>query len=202
VSCHDRPPDPAAAPPTTDPLDEARPADREAVDAVYAAVYEDLRRLARGQRRRLYAAGNTLNTTALVHESYLRLSRRGSEFRDREHFLAVAATAMRQILVDRARKRSRAKRGGGQRPVTLDDSLHLAAVDREAELLLAVDAALVALDRQDPRLRQVIECQFFGGLTRQDTAAVLNVSERTVRRLWLRAQVWLQLHLGPAEAGV
>lgn len=199
MSRDDRRSEPAAAGPITELLERARAGDRAAEAAVYAAVYEDLQRLARGQRRRLYLSGNTLNTTALVHESYLRLAGRTSGFRDREHLLAVAATAMRQILVDRARRRSRAKRGGGERPVPLDDALPAPVEDREADLFLALDEALRALDRQDPRLRRVIECQFFGGLTQQETAAALDLSERSVRRLWVRARAWLQLQLDPAE---
>lgn len=200
MSSEDRRHEPAAALPITQLLEDARAGDRDAEEAVYAAVYQDLQRLARGQKRRLYLSGDTLSTTALVHESYLRLSGHESGFHDREHFLAVAATAMRQILVDRARKRSRSKRGDGQRPLTLDDSVPSPAAEREADLLLAVDEALTALDRQDPRLRRVIECQFFGGLTRQETAVALELSERTVRRLWAKARAWLQLQLAPAGA--
>jgi RNA polymerase sigma factor (TIGR02999 family) len=199
LSSHDRRPDPATAPPITELLAQARAGDRDAEAAVYDAVYEDLQRLARGQKRRLHSSGHTLDTTALVHESYLRLAGSPSGFHDREHFMAVAATAMRQILVDRARKRSRAKRGGGERPVTLDESVEPAAADREAVLLVALDEALGDLDRQDPRLRRVIECQFFGGMTRQDTATALKLSERTVRRLWIKARAWLQLQLDPAR---
>lgn len=200
MSSHDRRPEPAAALPITELLEEARAGDRDAEEAVYAAVYEDLQRLARGQKRRLYVAGDTLSTTALVHESYLRLAGGPSGFRDREHFLAVAATAMRQVLVDSARKRSRAKRGGSRRPVTLDDSLPSPGTEWEADLFLALDEALRALDREDPRLRRVIECQFFGGMTQREIAAALDLSERSVRRLWIRARAWLQLQLAPAEA--
>lgn len=200
MSSHDRFSEPAADRPITELLEKARAGDRAAEAAVYDAVYEDLLRLARGQRRRLYLSGNTLNTTALVHESYLRLADHTSGFRDREHLLAVAATAMRQILVDRARRRNRVKRGGGERPVTLDDSLHSPAAEREAGLFLALDEALSALDREDPRLRRVIECQFFGGMTQQETAAALDLSVRSVRRLWVKGRAWLQLQLDPAEA--
>lgn len=200
MSRHDRRPEPAAARPITELLEQARAGDRAAEAAVYEAVYDDLQRVARGQRRRLYLSGNTLNTTALVHESYLRLAGRTSDFRDRQHLLAVAATAMRQILVDRARRRSRAKRGGGAREVTLDESLPSPDADREADLFLALDEALSALDREDPRLRRVIECQFFGGMTQQETAGALDLSERSVRRLWVKARAWLQLQLDPAEA--
>lgn len=200
MSSHERGHEPAAALPITELLEGARAGDRDAEEAVYAAVYEDLQRLARGQKRRVYVSGNTLNTTALVHESYLRLVGNPSGFRDREHFLAVAATAMRQILVDRARKRSRSKRGGGRRPITLDESFPSPAVEHEADMLLALDQALSALDRRDPRLRRVIECQFFGGMTHEETATALDLSERTVRRLWVKARAWLQLQLDPAEA--
>ncbi|MEZ5332970.1 MAG: ECF-type sigma factor [Thermoanaerobaculia bacterium] len=199
MSRHDRGPGPAAALPITQLLAEARAGDRDAEAAVYAAVYEDLQRLARGQKRRLRLSGQTLDTTALVHESYLRLAGSPSGFNDREHFMAVAATAMRQVLVDRARKRGRAKRGGGERPVTLDESVHSADADREADILLALDEALRGLDDEDPRLRRVVECQFFGGMTRQDTAAALELSERTVRRLWIKARAWLRLQLDAAR---
>lgn len=180
----------------TELLDDLRSGRREAFDRIVPLVYHELRRTA---RRELAARpSDTLFTTALVHELYLKFSRSPrSEWRDRAHFLRAAAVAMRHILVDRARRRAAEKRGGAQRAVTLDDSL--TAADEQAESLLELHDALDHLASLDQRLAQVVECRFFGGMTEQETAEALNITERTVRRDWVKARGLL--HQALAEGG-
>jgi RNA polymerase sigma factor (TIGR02999 family) len=181
----------------TELLDDLRSGRREAFDRIVPLVYHELRRMA---RRELSARpSDTLFTTALVHELYLKFSRSPrAGWRDRSHFLRAAAVAMRHILVDRARRRAAEKRGGAQRPVTLDDGL-AAAVDEQAEVLLELHDALDRLAALDARLARVVECRFFGGMTEQETAEALNVTERTVRRDWVKARGLL--HQALAEGG-
>lgn len=183
--------------PITELLAQARAGDSSAFDQVYSAIYDELRRLARARRRKQLAAGETLNTTALVHETYLKLCKiQHPSFSDREHFLAVAATAMRQILVDEARRRLRAKRGGGAHHEPIDEGLANAVeVRRDATVVLAVHDALKELGRTNPRLEKVIEYRFFGGMTEQEAAIALELTERTIRRDWVKARAWLRLHL-------
>lgn len=167
--------------------------DREGYDELFHLVYDDLRRLARHHLRR-ERSGHTLNTTALVHESYLKLvDPEGSSWQDRAHFLAVASKAMRHILIDYARRRSAQKRGGDQHRVTLDE--RLLAVESQAHTLLALDQALTKLSEKDARLGQVVECRYFGGMTVEETAAAVGVSVRTVHRDWERAKAYLTLML-------
>jgi RNA polymerase sigma factor (TIGR02999 family) len=163
------------------------------VDRLYPLVYEELRRIAhralRGER-----TGHTLGTTGLVHEAYLGLvDQTRLEYRDRAHFYGIAARAMRHILVDYARRHGAAKRGGNQRAIALDEAI--LAVEDRAEALLALDEALGELETVDPRLGQVVQCRFFGGLTEEETGEVLGVTARTVRRDWLKAKGWLYHHL-------
>ena len=159
--------------------------DHEALDRVYPHVYEELRRIASGHLRR-ERPGHTLHPTALVHEAYIKLSGRGLDASSRAHFLAIAARAMRQVLVDHARRRGARKRGGEWVATTLTDSADPIALNPTE--LLALDAALDALDE---RQRQVVEYRFFGGLEETEIAEVLGVSERTVRRDWVKARAWL-----------
>ena len=163
------------------------------VDQLYPLVYEELHRIAhralRGER-----TGHTLGTTGLVHEAYLGLvDQTRLEYRDRAHFYGIAARAMRHILVDYARRHGAAKRGGNQRAISLDEAI--LAVEDRAEALLALDEALSELEALDPRLGQVVQCRFFGGLTEEETGEVLGVTARTVRRDWLKAKGWLYHHL-------
>jgi len=158
-------------------------------------LYDDLRRLARSARWKV-SAGSTLQTTALVHEAYLRLSR-SAGFNDRQHFLRSAAIAMRQILINLARDSVTAKRGGGAIEVTLDDAPDLPAPNAEA--LLEVGDALHKLNELSPRLAQVVECRFFGGFSEEETATALGLNARTVRRDWLKARAWLLRELGGTE---
>jgi RNA polymerase sigma factor (TIGR02999 family) len=176
-------------------LEAAEAGDSSALDRLVPLIYEDLRRVAHRQLDR-EGGGHTLQTTALIHEAYLKLAGSGSvSASSRAHFLAIAARAMRQVLVDYARRRKAAKRGGGVISVTLGDEAQPA--DASAEDLLALDEALEQLD---PRQRQVIECRFFGGMEEKDIAAVLGVSERTVRRDWVKARAWLYQSLYPDKA--
>ncbi|MDQ3136846.1 MAG: sigma-70 family RNA polymerase sigma factor [Gemmatimonadota bacterium] len=167
--------------------------DAGAVDRILPLVYDELRRIAHRQLR-VERPGHTLSTTALVHEAYIKLvDQTRAQWADRGHFLAVAAGAMRRILVDYARRDQAAKRGGGQHPVTFDDALSL--TEDRADTLVAVDEALTRLAALDERLSRVVECRFFGGLTEEETATALQVTARTVRRDWVKAKGWLYQEL-------
>jgi len=169
----------------TDLLEDLRAGRREAFDRILPLVYHELRRVA--HRELAVRPSDTLFTTALVHELYLKLSRSPrADWRNRAHFLRAAAVAMRHILVDRARRRTAEKRGGPHRTVTLDDGL--TAADSQAESLLELHEALDQLAILDERLARVVECRFFGGMTEQETAEALRVNERTVRRDWVKAR--------------
>ena len=162
-----------------------------AFDRVVELVYPELRRVARQQLRRGRPDAPVLDTTGLVHEAYLKLVDQASlDARDRGHFLAIAARAMRQVIVDHARTRQAAKRGAGAEHLPFDE--RSAAVQARAEHLLAVDEALSRLAHEDPRLLQVVECRFFAGYSEAETAEALEVSTRTVERDWIRARTWLR----------
>jgi RNA polymerase sigma factor (TIGR02999 family) len=186
-------PDTSRTQPLTELLLALREGQAGVVDRLYPLVYEELRRIAhralRGER-----TGHTLGTTSLVHEAYLGLvDQTRLEYRDRAHFYGIAARAMRHILVDYARRHGAAKRGGNQRAIALDEAI--LAVEDRADALLALDEALGELETLDPRLGQVVQCRFFGGLTEEETGEVLGVTARTVRRDWLKAKGWLYQHL-------
>jgi RNA polymerase sigma factor (TIGR02999 family) len=162
-----------------------------AFDRLVEIVYPELREVARRQLRRGRRDGPLLDTTGLVHEAYLKLvdqARIGAQ--DRHHFLAVAARAMRQVIVDHARVRHAAKRGAGAEHIPLDD--RDLAVQHHAEHLLAINDALGRLAEENPRLLQVVECRFFAGFSEVETATALAVSARTVERDWVRAKAWLR----------
>lgn len=176
-------------PDTTQLLRQARGGDAAAADALYEHVYEALRGLAR-RRLRAHRSGETLDTTSLVHEAYLKLTDgAGVEAADRAHFLALAARAMRFVLVDYARSRSADKRGGGARDLPLG-AVQVAADERAADLL-ALDEALAGLRARSERLAAVVELRFFGGLTYAEVAAATGRSVATVERDWTRARAWL-----------
>lgn len=160
---------------------------------LYAHVYETLREIAHRQLRRM-RPGETLNTTALVHEAYLKLvDQTQARWNDRVHFFAVAALAMRQILINYAQKKSAQKRGGGWQRIDFDEAL--LAPEERAEVLLALDEALRQLTVLDERLSRVVEYRFFGGLTEAEIGHVLGVTERTVRRDWDKAKRLLAVTL-------
>lgn len=173
----------------TDLLIRASSGDQAAMAGIFPHIYDELRRLAHRQLQR-ENGGFTLNTTGLVHEAYIRLiDQTRVQWSGRAHFMAIAATAMRRILIDSARQHRSEKRGGRWARVPLE-SIHLATEDR-AELLIALDDALDRLKLFDPRQAQVVECRFFGGLTEEETAAALEVGLRTVKRDWAKARSWL-----------
>jgi RNA polymerase sigma factor (TIGR02999 family) len=172
--------------------------DPEAFDRLVPLVYEDLRRVARRQLRR-GRPGPMLETTGLVHEVWFKLvDGLDVDWQDRRHFLAVCARAMRQVIVDHARRMGAAKRGGGAAPAELDERVLPAAED--AVRVLTVDHALTRLAQRSPRLAQVVECRFFAGLSEDETAEALGISLRTAQREWLRARAWLREDLGGAPA--
>lgn len=173
----------------TDTLLACRAGEPDALDRLFRLVYDELRHIAHGQLRR-ERDDHTLNTTALVHEAYLKLvDQTQVQWADCSHFFAVATQAMRRILVDYARRYRAEKRGGSNERVALSDAM-LVAEDR-ADTLIALDEALTRLAEIDDRLSRVVECRFFGGLTEEETAAALGVTARTVKRDWAKAKGWL-----------
>jgi RNA polymerase sigma factor (TIGR02999 family) len=189
--------------PTAPPADEVerllaslRGGDGGALDRLLPVVYDELRALARQVRRG--PSSETVNTTALVHEAYLRLSR-GEGFEGRSHFLGVAAKAMRHVLVDHARRRSAEKRGGDLARVELSETLVGSAAQTSDGLVLALDRALGRLGALDARKARVVECRFFGDLSVEETAAALGVSTATVKRDWRMAQAWLYRALAETD---
>ena len=179
----------------TELLHAYREGDRGAFDRLVPMLYQDLRRVARGQLRR-GRPGATLNTTGLVHEVYLKMAgQEGLAARDRSHFLAISAHAMRQVIADAARRRMADKRGAGQEAVPLDEAPELAA--DQARWLL--DVALEGLAAHNERLAKVVECRFFAGMTEEETATALETSLRTVQRDWMRARAWLKEALHDGE---
>lgn len=177
-------------------LGELRRGDPAAMGALFDLLYGELRELARRQRLR-WRGDYTLNTTALLHEAYLKLAPAATDLGSRAHFLALAASAMRQILCNYARDRRAMKRGGGAEVMPFDEWMapedDAAIVEPSAAArLVELDDALQRLERVDPRQARVVECRFFGGLTVEETANALGVSARTVKRDWSVAQAWLQ----------
>jgi RNA polymerase sigma factor (TIGR02999 family) len=170
--------------------------DHDALNRIVPLVYAELRRIA---RRRLGGerSARSLTPTVLVHDAYLKLMDvRHARFRDRAHFLAMASRVMRRLLIDRARARRAARRGGGAEAVEWDDDL--VASDTQAEALADLDDALTRLEAIDPRQGQIVEQRYFGGLTLEETAEVTGVSLATVKRELRFAHAWLASALGPA----
>jgi RNA polymerase sigma factor (TIGR02999 family) len=180
--------------------------DAAARDELFALLYDELHAIAHRQRRR-WQGNDTLQTTALVHEAFLKLvdqERIAAE--NRAHFLAVAARAMRHILCNYARDQRAQKRGGAIDHIALDESRADAAgpgfSSESSEVLVALDEALLRLEQLDPRQSRVVECRFFGELTIEETATALGVSARTVKRDWAMAQAWLHREMStPTEVG-
>jgi len=173
----------------TDMLLDWGKGDRAALDRVMPLIYQELRRMAHRQMRR-ERAGNTMQTTGLINEAYLRLiDYERVQPRDRSHFFAIAAQAMRRILIERARSRNSAKRGSGGQKVSLEEVADL--IDERAASLVALDEALTTLATIDPRKAQIVELKYFGGMTIEETAQALDVSTPTVERDWQMARIWL-----------
>lgn len=171
--------------------------DRAARDRLMAVVYDELRRIARRYMRK-EPAGHTLQPTALVNEAFLRLIDQETSWQNRAHFFAIAAQLMRRILVDRARARGSAKRGGLHERTTLGDVADLGH-DRNVDVI-ALDQALTALAELDPRQGSIVELRFFGGLTIRETAEVLGVSHTIIEREWSLARAWLRRELLRAQS--
>ena len=167
-------------------LARARAGDAQALGAAYSAVYDELKRAARLQLRRMQ---DNFETTALVHEAYLKLGGAQLAAQDRNHLLALSARAMRQVLVDHARATHAQKRGGGAADVTL--TARLGSEERAVVEVLQLDELLVALHRLDERAAQVVELRYFGGYEETEIAAMLEINERTVRRDWRKARAFL-----------
>jgi RNA polymerase sigma factor (TIGR02999 family) len=182
----------------TELLGRWRSGDRDALDSLIPLVYEELRRIAQHYLRN-ERPGHTLQSTALVHEAYVRLIRQDlPQWQNRAHFFAVAAQLMRQILVDHARAYRAGKRGGGVCNLALDDAEKGAQqVDVD---IVALDDALKTLSAMDPQQGKVVELKFFGGLSIEDTAEVLGVSSSTVKRDWITARAWLHRELDRSAA--
>ncbi|HEX5305738.1 MAG TPA: ECF-type sigma factor [Dyella sp.] len=173
-------------------LSRARAGDGAALDAAYSAVYDELKRAARLQRRRMR---DELQTTALVHEAYLKLAGAARLAAvDRNHLLALSARAMRQVLVDDARARKADKRGGGQAAMTLTASI--GSGDAAAIEVLALDELLTSLHKLDARAAQIVELRYFGGYEEAEIAAMLGITDRTVRRDWRKARAFLLAEMG------
>ncbi len=176
-------------------LRELRSGNRAALGELFPLVYDELRALAHRQRRR-WRGDFTLDTTALVHEAYLKLvDQKELQLNSRAHFLAVAAKAMRHILCNYARSRLRKKRGGDLHQVALTDidtlPAHVTFAPEHAEMLVALDDALQQLELTHKELSDLVECRFFGAMSVEDTAAALNLSPATVKRRWALARSWL-----------
>ncbi len=184
-------------------LNAVRTGEPKAFDRLMTLVYDELRRMAH-HKLRFERAGHTLNTTDLVHEAYLRLAhQQWAQVQNGTHFFAIAAQAMRRILVSHARKRHAAKRGGQALRVPLHEALdegEAVFTTEQAEELLALDVALTKLERFNERGCRVIEYRFFGGMTHEEIAEVMGLSTVTVRRAWTRARMWLRKEMSEANS--
>ena len=181
----------------TELIARARDGDKTASDRLFAAVYEDLRRIA---ARNLRGGRDGMRTTSLVHEAYEKLARpEALDLNDRRHFFAVAARAMRQIVIDHARERAAGKRGGAFVQVTFDGAED-EAPQAGFEELVAIDDALARLEALDPRLARLVELRFFGGMNLEEAGAAIGLSPTTLKRDWRRARAFLHGALGGAGA--
>lgn len=170
--------------------------DEKALETLTPLVYDELRRLA-GSYMRRERPDHTLQSTALVHEAYVRLVDQRVEWKSRSHFFGIAAQMMRRILVDHAKQHKSAKRGSGIRPVTLDEPLQVA---RQPSMdMVALDDALSALTAIDPQRARIVELRFFGGLSNEEVAEVLAISTATVQRQWAGARAWLYQEMNRSD---
>ena len=174
-------------------LAAARAGDAHAAEAIWPLVYDELRSIAERQLRRV-SGDAVLQPTVIVHEAFLKLAGDVSAAANRGHFVAIAARAMRQVLIDEARRRQAHKRGGGRVAVTLSHGAD--ALTCDSSMLLQLNAAL---DQLDERQREIVELRFFGGLQVLEVAELLGVTDRTVRREWVKARAWLYQELYPED---
>ncbi len=189
---------PSEPPDVSGTVGQCRSCDGEAAASLFPLVYHELRALAEGYLRH-ERPDHTLQPTALVHEAYLKLvDQTQATWQDRAHFVAVAARAMRQILVNHAIAHGTKKRGGGRRKLSIDDSL--AAVPDRAADLLALDEALKRLGQVDPQKAELVQLRFFGGLTAEEASEVLGVSLATVERGWRLSRAWLRREISKGDA--
>ena len=196
----DTPADAAPAGEASRLLSRAAAGDDKAASRLLPLVYDELRRLAGGYLRR-ERPGQTLQATALVHEAYMRLVKPGDQpWTGRTHFLAIAAVSMRQVLVDRARRRHAVKRGGVRQRITLDEGLLPAPTPDAGVDLVAIDRALTELAALDAQQARIVELRYFGGLTVEETAEVMNSSPATVKRHWTLARAFLKKALAAGAA--
>lgn len=185
-------------------LEAAREGNHEAINALFPLVYDELRALAH-RRRQAWNGDYTLNTTALVHEAYLKLvDQTHPEWTSRAHFFGVAAKAMRHIQINYAKHRQRKKRGGDVNKVSLDELSRLfdqetPLTDDRAEALISLDEALTRLEHVSERQSRIVECRFFGGMTIDETAEALDVSPATIKRGWAMAQAWLHREIADSR---
>lgn len=181
----------ASTPCVTGLLERASSGDDGAMASVFAVLYAELRRIAATAMRH-ERFDHTLQPTALVHEAYVRLSDYPGAWQNRGHFFAIASTGMRRILVEHARGRNALKRGSGLTPISIGDVDPAAPATGEPLDVVALDAALSRLSELDSRQARIVELRFFGGLTVEETASVMNISERTVKREWQMSRAWLR----------
>ena len=178
-------------------LEALKEGDESALDALFIQVYDELHAMAHHKRRNWIGKDYTLNTTALVHEAYIKLlDNSDHDWNSRAHFMGVASKAMRHILINYAEKRRAKKRGGDLRKVsleeeraTIDDVIEMS--DDQADMLLAIESAIKKLEKNNERQVRIIECKFFGGMTNDETAETLGISKATVKRDWSMAQAWI-----------
>jgi RNA polymerase sigma factor (TIGR02999 family) len=176
-------------------LERVNDGDRDSIDRLFALLYDELKAIA-GRQRKRWRGDYTLNTTALVHEAWVKLvGRDEAAVRNRQHFQALAGRAMRHILCDYARRQGAQRRGGDVRRITLDEirppAAQVTLTRAQSEILIVLDEALSRLERIDPRQSRIVECRFFGGLTVEETAEAMAISPRTVKRDWAMARAWL-----------
>ena len=184
----------------TELLGRARAGDKQASDRLFAAVYQDLHRIA---ARNLRGDRDGMRTTSLVHEAYEKLARpEALDLNDRHHFFAVAARAMRPIVIDHARERAAGKRGGALVRVTFDGEAEEPALQGGMDELLAIDDALARLEALDPRLARLVELRFFGGMNLDEAGAAIGLSPTTLKRDWRRARAFLHGALGDTAGAV
>lgn len=177
-----------------------RGGNNDALNQLMPLVYDELRGLAKRYMRR-ESASHTLQTNALVNEAYLRLvNQQNVDWQNRAHFFAIAAQVMRHLLVDHARSKQYAKRGGGAQQITLDEGLAIS--DGNQIELLSLHQALERLEQIDDRKSKIVELRYFGGLSTEETAEVLGVSEITIKREWAKAKAWLFRELSQTEVGL